>query len=83
MTPLTPGTQAGAFCLGLWYADGLHGLPVDEAQAKLWLKKVCRHECPLPGLADDARALAADVLWQLESEKRMRLYGSERLRVSI
>jgi len=57
--------EAGAFCLGLWYAEGLRGLPVNIEQSKYWLGKVVDRTCAYPGLSTDARDLADALLDEL------------------
>jgi hypothetical protein len=59
------GSEAAAFCLGLWFAEGLHGLPMDVDQAKFWLRKVIQRTSVYPGLSADARELAGAMLEEL------------------
>jgi len=63
----TRGSEAGAFCLGLWFCEGLNGLPVDASQAKYWLDIVTSGPCKYPGLSPDARELAEELAVELSS----------------
>eukprot|EP00967_Tisochrysis_lutea_P032306 scaffold38182_cov35-Tisochrysis_lutea.AAC.4 len=59
------GSEAGAFCLGLWYSEGLYGLPINEEESKYWLTKVVGNCCIFSGLSAAARHVAKSILEEL------------------
>jgi len=69
----TRGSEAGAFCLGLWFCEGLNGLPVDRVSAKYWLGLVTSGGCKYPGLSPDAREMADQLAAELSHKFSMSL----------
>ena len=62
------GSNLGAYTLGIAFFHGKYGLPKDNVQARVWLKKALDDGCKFKHLTDEALAKAARWLRGLGGE---------------
>lgn len=63
------GSDYGAYLLGLAFAEGKYGLPVDRSEAVYWLMKCLSGSCEFETMTDDATAIAQEVVDELLLEQ--------------
>lgn len=61
------GSALATFKLGLYYYEGLHGLPIDTLEATGLLKRIVKNECKVKDISDEAKKQATEMLAELEN----------------